>query len=86
MPLKFLLRRTKILLSLKYRCKRPKRLSSVTLRTEHSVDGEALGKKPFFLGMAEALSYLDSLEGVEALLVGMDGSVAQTSTGAFELL
>lgn len=61
-------------------------VASVTLRTEHSVDGEALGKKPFFLGMAEALSYLDSLEGVDALLVGMDGSVAQTSAGAFELL
>ena len=45
-----------------------------------------MGKKPFFLGMAEALSYLDSLEGVDALLVGMDGSVAQTSASAFELL
>lgn len=61
-------------------------VASVTLRTKCSVDGEGLGKKPFFLGMAEALSYLDSLEGVEALLVGMDGSVVQTSAGAFELL
>lgn len=61
-------------------------IASVTLRTRRSVDGEGLSKRPFFLGMREALAYLDALEGVDALLVGLDGSVAQTSGGAYEVL
>jgi len=57
-------------------------LAGVTILSEHSVDGDALSTAVFALGIDEGLRLVRSLKGIEAALVGTDGSMLITSGAA----
>lgn len=50
-------------------------LSSVTILSSSSMDGDALSTTCFILGYAKARSFIDSLENTEAVFILSDGSI-----------
>lgn len=54
-------------------------LSSVTIVSPLSVDGDALSTACFVLGEEKALSLIESLPDVEALFIRDDGSLSASS-------
>jgi thiamine biosynthesis lipoprotein len=61
-------------------------LASVTVISDHSVDGDALSTTLFILGIDEGFKLLDSLPGIEAAFTTKDNRVVMTSgaAGIFE--
>lgn len=54
-------------------------LDSATILCENSAEGDALSTICYLMGSQKAIEYLESLEGVEGLLVKKDGSLVCTS-------
>ena len=50
-------------------------LSSVTIISENSVDGDALSTLCFILGYEKGKKLTDSLQGVEAVFIDIDGNI-----------
>ena len=61
-------------------------LVSATILSEASIDGDGYTKPLFMMGCEEALAWVETKDGIEALLVGADGKVVQTSGCDAELL
>ncbi len=53
-------------------------LASVTILSDLSADGDALSTSVFALGLTKGMALINSLDGVEAIFVGMDGTVTHT--------
>ncbi len=60
-------------------------LSSVTIFSERSIDGDALSTAVFCLGETDGMAYVEKLDGVEAVFIREDGSIRGTSGAVYEL-
>ena len=62
-------------------------LLSVTILSEHSVDGDALSTAVFSMGLEKGAAYVESLPGIEAVFVTSENKVLVTSglTGLVEV-
>lgn len=54
-------------------------VAGVTILSEKSMDGDALSTSVFLLGKEKGLALVESLPGVEALVVDLDGNVSMTA-------
>lgn len=54
-------------------------VAGVTILSENSMDGDALSTSVFLLGKEKGLALVESLPGIEALIVDMDGKVTMTT-------
>ena len=54
-------------------------LTSVTIISECSTDGDALSTTAFCMGAKEGLAYIESLPDVEAVFVYDNGKIVKTS-------
>ena len=54
-------------------------LASVTILSESSMEGDALSTAAFVLGTEEGMKLIESLEGIEAVFIARDRTVAYTS-------
>lgn len=61
-------------------------LVSATVFSAASIDGDGYTKPLFMMGRDEAMAWVSSREGLEALLVGADGSIVQTDGCRAELV
>lgn len=59
---------------------------SASIFSTESIDGDGYTKPLFMLGHDEALAFVERHEGLQALLVGEDGTIATTAGSTFELL
>ena len=61
-------------------------VASASIFSTESIDGDGYTKPLFMLSSDEALAFVERHEGVQALLVDSDGTIATTSGSSFELL
>lgn len=54
-------------------------LTSVTIISDKSVDGDALSTTAFCMGREKGMDFIESLDGVEAIFVDSDDNIYQTS-------
>ncbi len=59
-------------------------LASVTIVSERSVTGDALSTACFVMGLERGMALVESLDGVEALFIGTDGTLHPSSGLEFE--
>lgn len=59
-------------------------VASVTIVSEHSLDGDALSTACFVKGLEQGLALAESIDGVEALFVMQDGTLHATSGLVYE--
>ncbi len=56
-------------------------LSSVTIISDTSLQGDALSTIVFLMGLEDGLAYVESLENVEAIFISDDGTITTTGLG-----
>ncbi len=61
-------------------------LSSVTIISETSIEGDALSTTVFLMGLEDGLAYVESLENVEAIFISDDGTITTTSNMGDQLV
>ena len=59
-------------------------LASVTIRSESSMEGDAVSTAAFVLGKEEGMRLVESLEGFEAIFIERDRTVTGTSGANYE--
>ena len=61
-------------------------LVSATIISDASIDGDGYTKPLFMMGHDEALAWIDAKDGIEGLVVGLDGKITQSAGCNAEVL